>query len=62
MVFGGGSHFCAGAILARRIVAGSLRAFMERYPNMAPADPSWRPRYDGQLGETAPQELLVNLA
>ena len=59
--FGFGAHFCAGAILARRILATSLPAFMSRYPDLALVDPDWTPVYHGQLGETVPTSLPMRL-
>jgi cytochrome P450 len=59
--FGFGGHFCAGAILARKILASSLRAFMSRYPDLALIDPDWAPVYHGQLGEIAPADLPMRL-
>jgi cytochrome P450 len=61
MSFGAGGHFCAGAILARKIVQASLRAFMDRFPDLQLADPDYRPKYHGQLGETAPESMLMRL-
>ena len=48
--FGFGGHFCAGAILARKILASSLRAFMSRYPDLALVDPDWDARLSRPAG------------
>lgn len=60
-VFGAGPHFCAGSILARTIINQVVRTMMNRHPNMHLVDPNWTPRYDGQLGQVAPQSMEVRL-
>lgn len=61
MTFGAGPHYCAGGILARKIIQEGLRAFMERFPNLHLADPDFRPIYRGQLGEVAPESIMMRL-
>jgi cytochrome P450 len=61
MSFGAGAHYCAGGILARKIIQASLRVIMHRYPDLMFADPDYQPRYHGQLGETAPESMRMRL-
>ncbi len=43
MTFGAGSRFCAGSILARRILARTLVMFKTRFPDTQLVDPSYEP-------------------
>jgi unspecific monooxygenase len=46
ITFGGGSHFCLGAPLARLELAVSFRGVLDRFPNLALAEePAFRPAY-----------------
>jgi cytochrome P450 len=61
MSFGVGAHYCAGGILARKILQIGLRAFMRRYPNAQLAHPNFTVSYHGQLGEVAPASIPLRL-
>jgi cytochrome P450 len=46
LTFGAGIHFCLGAPLGRLELQTSLRALLERFPTMEPAEePRWKPNY-----------------
>jgi cytochrome P450 len=61
LTFGAGPHFCAGGLLARRILQTSLRAFMRRFPQLRLADDDFEPTYHGQLGEVAPVSIRLRI-
>lgn len=61
LTFGTGPHYCIGGILAQRIMAISLREFMQRFPDMQLIDPDFEFKYYGQVAELSPVEMRVRL-
>ena len=61
LIFGAGMHFCAGAVLARKIINYSLSQVMRRFPNLHLVDPDFVPVYHGGMGTTAPESMPMRL-
>lgn len=61
LVFGAGMHFCAGAVLARKIIGYSMTTAMRRFPNLHLVDPDYTPVYHGGMGTTAPHHMPMRL-
>lgn len=51
MTFGAGPHHCVGNVLGRRALCVALRQLVKRFPNARLADPVFRPKYTGAVGE-----------
>ncbi len=49
LAFGYGIHFCIGAPLARLEASTAISSVLERFPQLALADPGLKPLYRGSL-------------
>ncbi len=57
--FGGGSHLCIGAPLARLEAQVALPTFFNRFPNARLADPGWKPEWRSLPFFRGLKELVV---
>jgi pulcherriminic acid synthase len=56
--FGGGRHFCLGAMLARSEIEVGMNLLMDRFPNMRVAD-GFTPTWTGVKARYQPHLLLT---
>jgi cytochrome P450 len=61
VAFALGAHHCIGAILARRVLARGLTAFMLRFPDFRLADENFKPSYIGMQGQLTQESVPMLL-
>jgi cytochrome P450 len=61
VAFALGAHHCIGAILARRVLATGLTAFIQRFPDFRLADANFKPSYIGMQGQLTQESVPMLL-